>query len=121
MAVEKHCPACKDQTGGRKTPHTLRDGKWRCGLCGHETPKRSYTSKKSKDMEDLIKKLSEDAPANAGGGGNIAGAGVGSQGEPGVRPKVMKRYKDKNATEAPDPVMAPQPLRRSFKQFIKGK
>lgn len=200
MSTEKHCPACKDQTGGRKTPHSLRDGKWKCGLCGHETVKRSYTSKKSKDMEDLIKNLQtegvlkkifgkkekktyhdklrdkhramsdselkshaaelksqipsarskgslvggavhdawrsaqneidrrariktigEEAPANAVGGGNIAGMGVGPQGEPGVRPKALKRYKDKNAAEAPDPVMAPQPLRRSFKQFIKGK
>ena len=121
MSTEKHCPACKDQTGGRKTPHTHKDGKWKCGLCGHETTKRTYNSKKNKDMEDLIKKLSEDAPANAVGGGNIAGMGVGPQGEPGVRPKALKRYKDKNAAEAPDPVMSAGPLRRSFKQFSKGK
>lgn len=201
MSTEKHCPNCADQTSGRKTPHTHRDGKWKCGLCGHETAKRTYNSKKNRDMEDLIKNLQtegvlkkifgknekkksrdeilrdrhramsdselkahaaelkssipsarahgslvggavrdtwqsaqneidrrariktigEDAPANAVGGGNIAGMGVGSQGEPGVRPKALKRYKDKNAAEAPDPVMTTSPMRRSFKQFIKGK
>ena len=65
--------------------------------------------------------LDEDAPANAVGGGNIAGAGVGPSGEPGVRPKAMSKYKRKNQAEAPDPVMSPTPMRRSFKQFIQGK
>ena len=31
--------------------------------------------------------VGEDAPANAAGGGNIAGIGVGVKGEPGVHPK----------------------------------
>jgi hypothetical protein len=47
------------------------------------------------------KGLPEEAPANSVGGGKIAGMGVGAQGEPGVGPKAMKRYKDKNAAEAP--------------------
>lgn len=38
------------------------------------------------------------APANNVGGGNIAGAGVGPQGEPGFKrkqkTKVLKRFKD---------------------------
>lgn len=58
--------------------------------------------------------LGEDAPANAVGGGNIAGVGVGAQGEPGVRPRAMKRYKDKNAAEAP------KAGRKTFTQFMKG-
>ena len=33
------------------------------------------------------KSLKEDAPANAVGGGHIAGVGIGPQGEPGRRPK----------------------------------
>ena len=33
------------------------------------------------------KKMSEDAPTNAVGGGQIAGVGVGAQGEPGVKKK----------------------------------
>ena len=41
----------------------------------------------------------EDAPANAAGGGNIAGIGVGPDGEPGVRPKAAKSYKQKNRDE----------------------
>jgi hypothetical protein len=47
------------------------------------------------------KGLPEEAPANSVGGGKIAGMGVGAQGEPGVGPKAMKRYKDKNAAAAP--------------------
>jgi hypothetical protein len=35
-------------------------------------------------------KLEEDAPANAAGGGAIAGIGVGPQGEPGVQPGTQK-------------------------------
>lgn len=37
-----------------------------------------------------LKQLKEDAPTNAVGGGNIAGAGVGPQGEPGVK-KVKRK------------------------------
>lgn len=45
--------------------------------------------------------MEEDAPANAVGGGNIAGVGVGPKGEPGRSPMVMLRRK-----------------RRRFKQFV---
>ena len=38
----------------------------------------------------------EEAPANAAGGGNIAGIGVGPDGEPGVMPKAAQKYKKKN-------------------------
>jgi len=41
----------------------------------------------------------EDAPANSAGGGNIAGIGVGPDGEPGVEPKAAKSYKKKNKDE----------------------
>lgn len=59
-SVEKHCSKCADQTGGGKTPHSIRNGNWHCGLCGHETPKKSYNTQKKRSMEDLIKKLSEE-------------------------------------------------------------
>ena len=49
----------------------------------------------------MATEMKEEAPVNAVGGGNIAGMGVGPQGEPGVGPKAMKRYKDKNAAAAP--------------------
>lgn len=68
-----------------------------------------------------MKVQNEEAPANAVGGGNIAGMGVGAKGEPGVRPKAMKRYKDKNAAEAPSPIMSPVMKRKSFTEFLKGK
>lgn len=62
-----------------------------------------------------MEKFDEEAPANAVGGGNIAGMGVGAQGEPGVGKKAHKKYKDKNAAEAP------KAGRKSFSMFMKGK
>lgn len=54
--------------------------------------------------EVVNKNVHEDgAPANAVGGGNIAGVGVGPQGEPGLRPKQMKSYKDRNKKFSPMP------------------
>ena len=38
----------------------------------------------------------EEAPANSAGGGNIAGIGVGPNGEPGVLPRAAQIYKKKN-------------------------
>ena len=46
--------------------------------------------------------MEEDAPANAVGGGNIAGVGVGPKGEPGRPPMAMLRRK-----------------KLRFKQFVK--
>lgn len=50
--------------------------------------------------------MNEEAPANVVGGGQIAGVGVGPQGEPGMPAKVMqtkviRRYKRKNKEQAP--------------------
>lgn len=59
--------------------------------------------------------VKEEAPANAVGGGNIAGMGVGANGEPGVTPKAMKKYKSTNAAGAP------KAGRKSFGLFLKGK
>jgi len=39
---------------------------------------------------------SEDAPVNAVSSGNIDGVGYGSKGEPGVKPRFIKNYKNKN-------------------------
>ena len=41
----------------------------------------------------------EDAPANAAGGGGVAGIGGGADGEPGIRPDAAKKYKKKNQDE----------------------
>lgn len=65
--------------------------------------------------------MQEEAPVNAVGGGNIAGMGVGKDGEPGVRPKAMSKYKRKNAQEAPSPIITPMGRRKTFAQFIQGK
>jgi hypothetical protein len=61
------------------------------------------------------KHMKEEAPANAVGGGNIAGMGVGPQGEPGVGKKAHKKHKDRNAAAAP------KAGRKSFAIFMKGK
>lgn len=60
------------------------------------------------------KGLPEDAPTMSAGSGKVAGMGVGAQGEPGVGPKAMKRYKDKNAAEAP------KAGRKAFSLFMQG-
>lgn len=39
-------------------------------------------------------------PVNSAGSGNVAGIGVGPDGEPGFTPKQMKRYKKKNEKDA---------------------
>jgi hypothetical protein len=44
-----------------------------------------------KKHADFEKSMNEDAPANAVGGGAIAGLGVGPQGEPGVNMKKKKK------------------------------
>lgn len=59
--------------------------------------------------------MSEEAPTMSVGTGKIAGMGVGPQGEPGVTPKAMKRYKDKNAAEAP------KAGRKTFSVFMQGR
>lgn len=57
-------------------------------------------AKRKKQMPSFVKKfgpkhVNEDAPCNAVGGGNIAGVGVGPQGEPPVKKsKVIKRFKN---------------------------
>ena len=39
------------------------------------------------NTDQKCKPMQEDMPANVAGGGNIAGVGVGAQGEPGVNKK----------------------------------
>jgi hypothetical protein len=59
--------------------------------------------------EDLDSKFSlymqmAEEPTNSAGGGNIAGIGVGPDGEPGFTPAMMRRYKKKNKRNAPQPL-----------------
>lgn len=63
----------------------------------------------------MATEMNEEAPANSVGGGKIAGMGVGAQGEPGVGPKAMSKYKRKNAEEAP------KAGRKAFSVFMQGK
>ena len=55
-------------------------------------------------MDEIINKINEedmeeDAPANNVGGGNIAGVGVGPDGEPGIRMSKAKKKKKENEDE----------------------
>ena len=43
------------------------------------------------NTDNKCKPIQEDAPVNAVGGGQIAGVGVGPQGEPGVNMKKKKK------------------------------
>ena len=43
---------------------------------------------------DIVNNMEEDAPANAAGSGNVAGIGVGPDGEPGINPKKKKDERD---------------------------
>ena len=47
----------------------------------------------------------EDAPANAAGGGGVAGIGVGADGEPGISPDAANKYKKKNKDEFKSRIM----------------
>lgn len=53
-------------------------------------------NQKSELNELFSDRFSEEAPTMNVGSGNIAGLGVGDQGEPGLTPAQMKRYKKKN-------------------------
>lgn len=54
-------------------------------------------NQKMHDLDKLFEqKFVEETPTVSVGSGAIAGAGVGPQGEPGLTPAQMKRYKDKN-------------------------
>jgi hypothetical protein len=78
------------------------------------------TQKEAKAGKYAWAMKNEEAPANAVGGGNIAGMGVNKpgrpgSGEPGVGPKAMKKYKDQNAAEVP------KAGRKTFSVFMQGK
>jgi hypothetical protein len=60
-----------------------------------------YVQRSNEDIDQLFERaFEEDAPANAVGGGNVAGLGVGAQGEPGITPKAARKYKRKNQEKA---------------------
>ena len=64
-------------------------------------------------MKYFRKKLrNEEAPANSVGGGNIAGLGVGPQGEPGISSPVMKRHKKRNEDDQESKTLEVNLMRR---------
>ena len=54
-------------------------------------------------MKKLIlrKKITEEAPTNNAGGGEIAGLGVGAKGEPGISASVRKKHKSRIMRRSP--------------------
>lgn len=69
------------------------------------------------DIEEDIG-VEEDAPANSAGSGNIAGIGVGPDGEPGIPSRSARRYKKKNKedSEKRDPLMFAKPIKRRIRE-----
>lgn len=61
-----------------------------------EILEEELTSMYNELVELKEERVEEDAPANNAGGGNIAGIGVGPDGEPGVMPRKKKKYKKDN-------------------------
>lgn len=63
-------------------------------------------------MTKTLKKIREEAPVNNVGTGNIAGAGVGPNGEPGISRKRQRKWQKQNET-------GQGVLRRNVAQFRK--
>lgn len=58
----------------------------------HDSKEHKLAAKRMKGINVAIKKIAkEEAPVNAAGAGNVAGIGVGPQGEPGVHMKKRKK------------------------------
>ena len=58
--------------------------------------------KEHDELADLFDKVNiEEEAVNSASGGNIAGIGVGPQGEPGIKLVQLKRYISKNKRETP--------------------
>lgn len=58
--------------------------------------------------------MSEGIPTNSTGTGNIAGMGVGPDGDPGMNTTNINKYKRKNRKNQPK-------TRKTFKTFFLGK
>jgi hypothetical protein len=106
----------KDLRSKKKSHANMRreyGGSWK-RLQSRTAAEHGYDYNRDHLLQVGQKHMEEEAPANSVGGGKIAGMGVGPQGEPGVGPKAMKRYKDKNAAEAP------KAGRKAFSLFMKS-
>ena len=59
--------------------------------------------KEQHELADLLEKINivEEVAVNSAGAGNVAGIGVGQQGEPGVKLARLKKYINKNKQETP--------------------
>ena len=58
-----------------------------------ESALKRFVSENGNIIAEAYKKEMEEEPANSVGGGNIAGIGVGADGEPGVSKKTSKKHK----------------------------
>ena len=59
-------------------------------------------------LEDGVGAIGGGAPANSAGSGNIAGIGIGKDGEPGVSKKAQKRIQNSGATSMLKCLMPPK-------------
>ena len=83
-----------------------QNAQWQAKNMMGKKPYRGYSVHK-------VERITEDAPANAVGGGAVAGMGKGPMGEPGVSPKAMAAHKKRNKQQV-------SIGRKTFSQFMKG-
>jgi RecJ-like exonuclease len=81
--------------------YNVKPGTNECPVCGHAGEDDYSREKRKKEFYKKLDNVKEDiaAPANSAGSGNIAGIGVGPQGEPGIKKRKLipfKRYINNN-------------------------
>lgn len=113
MSESKEFYATAKKRAAADTPQEKLSPAWKAKA----KARASSAGRKYPNLVDNVwaARMQEEAPTMSVGSGKIAGMGVGPQGEPGVTPKAMKRYKDKNAAEAP------KAGRKTFSLFMQGK
>jgi hypothetical protein len=71
-------------------------------------------------MIRIRKKLNEEgAPANAAGGGNIAGLGIGAAGEPGISVAAQRKHQRTNASPIMGDILRRKTLETNLSESIR--
>ena len=115
QGAEEHSNSVQEYIEGHNNSHVLdepeNDNWWaKAGSKGSALTSLGISKSKGR--------LSEDAPVNAAGSGNIAGLGVGAKGEPGVSLAARIRHKRNNQEQGDRRTFIIGMLRRAFPNMI---